>query len=223
MIKTIQLRNLAISTVAVLLTFAVVLPGLTSAQEEIQKRGQSADVAEKVAERKEAAMAKVEEKRETAQAKSQEARTAACERRTDKLISAMSRISTQATKHVGTFDSIYERVQGFYDKGQLTIANYDELNAAVAEAQSTAQLEVGILAELNVEIDCEDPNVAGTVTAFKDSTTSSKDALKAYKSSLVSLISSLKASAAEKRTQDNSDVTETDATEPEETTTEETN
>lgn len=214
---------MAISTVAVLMMLAVALPGVVNAQEETQRRGQPVEVAERVAERKEAAMTMVEEKRETAQTKSQEARTAACERRADKLTSVMSRISAQATKHVGTFDSIYERVQGFYDKGQLTVANYDELNAAVTEAQATAQVEAGALSELNVEIDCEDPDVAGTVAAFRDSTTAAKDALRTYRASIVDLISSLRASAAEENVQNDGESTETDSTEPEETTTEETN
>ena len=204
MTKNIRIQNTLAILTGLVLSVGLFLPSVVNAQQEDKQRSRPAKVTERIDERKAEAMIKVEEKRESATVKSTEARTAACEKRQTKIVSAMSRISTQASKHVETFDKIYKRVQGFYAKGQLTVANYDELNTAVTEAQANATLEASVLSELNVEIDCENPDVAGTVAAYRDNTTTAKEALKTYRSTLVELISSLKAEAANK----NSNTTE---------------
>ncbi len=212
--------SLAIMT-GVILSLGLFLPGVVNAQQEDRQRGRPAEVTERIEERKSATKEMIAEKRETAQVKSTEARMAACEKRQAKITSAMSRISAQATKHVGTFDKIYERVQKFYDKGQLTVDNYDELNAEVAEAQAAATLEASVLSELNVEVDCENPDVAGTVATYRDSAQAAKESLKAYRSTLVDLISSLKAEAPQQNDDESEDTSNDsdETTEPEAETT----
>jgi len=214
MIKSIRIQSTLAILTGLVLSVGLFLPSVANAQQEDKQRGRPAEVTERIEERKSAAMEMVKEKRESAQEKSSEARTAACEKRQTKITSAMSRISTQASKHVETFDKVYERVQDFYAKGQLTVENYDELNAAVAEAQSVALLEASIISELNVEIDCENPNVAGTIATYRDSAKAAKESLKTYRSALVELISSLKSEAAQRQTDDATEDNDTDTAEP---------
>lgn len=227
MVKTLQVNRILGIGVTILMAFSLLLPALAYGQEETEpepetttSHGQPAEIAERVAERKAAAKTMVAEKRETAQEKSQEARQAACERRQEKLTSAMANLSAAAGRHAAAFDSIFTRVQGFYDSGQLVVSNYDELVGAATEAQSAAQVEIGALGNLNVEIDCEDPDVAATVAAFRDSAAAARTALKTYRSALVDLISSLRAQAAEDNASngdgDTGDTTEEDpeSTEP---------
>ena len=214
MIKNTRTQSTLMILAAMVLSVGFFIPTVASAQQEEKQRNRPADVAERIEERKSAAMTKIEEKRESTQEKSSEARKTACEKRQTKITAAMTRISTQASKHVETFDKIYERVQGFYEKGQLTVANYDELNAAVSDAQAAASLEASVLSELNVEIDCDNPDVAGTIATYRNSAKAAKESLKTYRSALVELISSLKAEVAQQNndtedsTTDSNDTTE---------------
>lgn len=185
------------------ISMSIALPVIANAQADKDK-GRPTEVSERIEKRKSAAKAAVAEKRESAKEKSSEARQSACEKRQQKIEASIARISKQATRHVATFDAIYERVQGFYDKGQLTVHNYDELNAAVSNAQATATLEAAVLGEVDSGINCEDPNVAETVATYRTSASAAKESLKAYRSALVELISSLRAEAAEQKQQDSS-------------------
>lgn len=209
MLQSIKWQRLLIGFVATLFAAISLSVAIASAQ-----GGPPPDVAEKIAERRVNALANIKEKRETTQAKSEEARKAACERRLNALESTMARRAEQAERHVGVFDKIFERVQGFYDSGQLTDPDYDTLKASVEAAQEKAQEEAAALEELNVEVDCENPDVAATVGAFRDSVSAARDALKEYRAELVKLISSLRAAAAEENAQ-NSDVETEDDNEEE--------
>lgn len=223
MIKRSKFNKLSMVTVLMVVSLAVLLPAVASAQEEDIQRDRPAVVSKRIEERKTQAKTDVSEKRESTELKSKDARKDACEKRQSKITSAMSRIATKANKHVETFDKIYERVQGFYVKGQLTVANYDELNAAVAKAQAAATLEASVLSELNVEIDCENPDVANIIATYRGSANAAKESLKAYRAALVDLISSLKSENAQQKTTDSEQTNETDQetqAEPESTETE---
>lgn len=219
MTKTIHTKTIFAVLASAALFVALALPSVVMAQEDTEEvitesnRGRSAKVEKKISDRKDAAADRIAEKREASETKSAEARLKACEKRKSKLESSMSKISTRAEKLVGTFDKVYERVQGFYESGQLTVSNYDELNDAVALAQENAATEAATLSELESEIDCEDPEVAAEVSTYRVSTDEAKAALKEYKTALVALISSMRSAAADKSdsdTQDDSDESETE-------------
>lgn len=203
MTKTNLLRNISVALVASLLLSTTVLSVTTGAI----RNGQPVEVAARIAERRTEALARIVEKRENGQKKSTEARTKACETRKEKVASSMNRISNQANRLIGVMDSFYEKAQGFYDKGQLTIANYEELSAAVTTARQTAVLEVTSLSELDAEIDCDNPDVAVNVAVFKDSTQAARTALRDYRTSLVALISSMRAAAATEKEAANNEET----------------
>lgn len=187
---------------ALLFAAALVLPIAVSAQDQDREGGQPAEVATRIAERRQAAKERISEQRENAETKSQEARQAACERRTEKLESAMDRLVAQATRLLGVMDSFHERVEGFYESGQLTVANYDELIGNVDVAQEAAYVEVAALLELNVDINCEEADVAAVVSAFRGSTQTAKDSLREYRRTLVELISAMRSEAADSASAD---------------------
>jgi hypothetical protein len=204
-------RNLGVILAAlVFLATLLLLPHIASAQGSGNGTDQQDSVSDRVEERKAAARQRIEDKRAQVEEKTQAARQAACERREDTLEASMERVSTQAGRLLGVIDKIYDRVQGFYETGQLTVSNYDELNAAVTDAQQAAKVEIEALDELNVEIDCENPDVAGSVAAFRDSATAARQSLKDYRAALVALISSLRAEAAENKADDSSSDDATD-------------
>ncbi|MDX1765380.1 MAG: hypothetical protein R3313_00340 [Candidatus Saccharimonadales bacterium] len=210
----IQTRKLKITLMilsSAMLVASLALPGLVNAQGNGNGQAKKADVAARIAERKAEAKEKVEEKRAQRELKTQEKRQEACERRLAKLASSMDRIQTQATKHLGVIDSFFEKVQGFYDSGQLTVSNYDELLVAAEAAQENAQIEVEALGDLNVEIDCEDPEVAVDIGSYKQGTSMVKQALKDYRKALVSLISSMRAAAAEEKAKNEDDSSESES------------
>lgn len=192
------------ATIAVAFIAAMSIPLLASAQGRGQG-GQPEEVAERVNTRKQEAQERVAEKRESIEEKSQERRQEACERRVEKLDSTMDRIESQANRLLGVMNSFYLRVQGFYDSGQLTVANYDELDTAVSDAQANALTEIAALSELNVDVDCTDEEVAVSVGAFKNSASSAKESLRSYRAALVELISSMKAEAAAQSSDDSND------------------
>ncbi len=207
-------------TTAIVLASVALLPAISSAQG--RGNGKPEDVAARVAERKANAQTKIEEKRAEVDTKTQEQRKTVCEKKQAQAESAMNRVSAQATRLLGVMDKFYVRVQGFYDSGQLTDPDYDTLNDAVMSAQEAAVLEIAALAELDIDLDCDNPEVAVGVNAFKTSAGASKEALRSYRSALVDLISSLRAEAAEKDSADDSsdDSTETETESDTETETE---
>lgn len=220
MTKTVNIRTYIALLTGLILLIALLLPVVVGAQQENKERGRKADVAERVEGRKEKAEERVQEKRLTMETKTEERRQAACERRVEKLEKSMERITTQATRLLGVMDSFHEKVEGFYDKGQLTVSNYDELSANVDSARDAATTEIEALEELNEEIDCTDPEVVVNVSAFKGSANAAKEALREYRKSLVELISSMRSAAAEDKadaSEASDDSTDTDETKTDET------
>lgn len=201
-----KIRISGIIAVAILLLVTLLVPITAHA---VSNGSKPEEVSARVAERKLEAKTSLEEKRANSELKIQEKRKEACEKRVSKLSSSMDRISTQATRLLGVMDDFYAKVQGFYESGQLTVANYDELNANVETAKANAELEISALGELNTDIDCNNPDVSSTISAFKGSTNAAKDSLKEYRKSLVALISALKSESASQDAE--SDDTETEA------------
>lgn len=193
--------GLAVAFIAAGSAFA---PASVYAKQEKSNKDKQTEIREKVNQRKSEAKEKVEERRQTVKQQSKESRKDVCGKNKDKLTRSMSKVSEQATRHMETFDSIYERVQGFYESGKLTTADYDQLDQAATDAQSQAYAEIMSLEELAGEVDCDNPDVAASVTAFKDAAGGAKESLKQYRRSLVDLISSLK-SAADEQAEDESD------------------
>ncbi len=120
-----------------------------------------------------------------------------CEQRQERLQEKIPNLARSATALQAAMDSIYERVQGFYESGQLSVNNYDELNDNVASAQADAAAAVEAATEFEFELDCENPNVGEQMDSFRQGVVEAREELKVYRSELVELISALRAEAAE--------------------------
>lgn len=166
---------------------------------------------EEARERVELIKQEVEERRETIKQE-------VCERRQQQLTQVMPRLATGATSVKSAFDTIYSRVQGFYESGQLTVSNYDELKAEVDAAQAEAAVALAAVDSYEFELDCENANVGEQLDGFRTAVSSAKESLKAYRQALVNLISALRAEAAEEaQTNADEEETEEETTEEEET------
>lgn len=193
--KTISQTRIAV--IAVLFAASLILSVFAGVN--IANAQKPEDVANSVSTHKKEGNQQIKEERAALRAaQKQERRQQQCEKRKSQIESKIIAFALRAKRHQGVIDKIYERVQGFYDSGQLTVSNYDELKANVDAAQETASTEVAALQELGeLEIDCTDPEVVLSVASFKEGLGSARDALKAYRKALVKLISSLRSASAE--------------------------
>lgn len=169
------------------------------------------------AEKKAAAEARVAEIKNKADERKLEVKAQVCEQRQAKIGESIPKLSNSATVLQRNIDTMYERVQGFYESGQLTVANYSELDAKVAGAQEQARVTVEAISKGSFSVDCANPNLGAQLDGYRTLVRQARDDLKGYRAELVGLISALRAEAA---AEDAAEATE-DATVEEETVDEE--
>lgn len=163
---------------------------------------------EKAEQRQAEAEVKVTEAREAAEERRLEVKAEVCERRQERLTQMLPRLSTGATTVLERIDTVFDRVQGFYEDGQLTVADYDTKVEAIVSAQATASTLVSALSESVPTIDCENMQLGVQLDTYRSATKDAREALKAYRAALVDLISALKAAAAD-QTSDNTTADDT--------------
>ncbi|MBW3568886.1 hypothetical protein KY385_02030 [Candidatus Parcubacteria bacterium] len=120
-----------------------------------------------------------------------------CERRQQQLQKIMPRLSNGANSVKSSIDKVYERVQGFYEKGQLTVSNYDELNANVAAAKVKAEVSLEAIESFEFEIDCDNKSVGRQLDGYREIIKEARESLKAYRTELVHLIREMRSASAE--------------------------
>jgi hypothetical protein len=120
--------------------------------------------------------------------KSTEARQKSCEARKNSLQTRMQNKVAAATKHKEVFDKIFLKVKTFHDQKALNTPNYDQLVAAAEAAQTEVANQISALSSLDVSIDCTQVNVADSVSAFRESLKSTRQALKAYQTAIKDLV-----------------------------------
>jgi chromosome segregation ATPase len=164
-------------------------PITTSSSSSDDSTGDSGKLAEQF---KEQAKEKQEKAKANHQEKSQAQRAKSCEARKTNLAKRMTRAEAQAKKHKAVFDKIYTRVKDFYTTKQLNVANYADLTAKVDTASAAAQTNIDALASLDVNVDCTSQTVSASVSAFQAAVKSTRDSLKAYRTSITDLITAVK-------------------------------
>ncbi len=179
------MKHTKILTVALLAVFALTLPIVGLAQ------GQSLLHRKEKPELLEDAEVEVEGLRAKGKEKSTEARVAACEKRQTALHTKTDRYQDNAGKYLGVVDKIFDRVQSFYDNEKLTAPNYDELVATATLAKSEAGASIDTLGEFEEVVDCEDPDVAKDVSAFRGGASQTRELLHAYSTSVKNVISAM--------------------------------
>lgn len=159
---------------------------------------------------------RVAEIKQQVEERHQQIRQEVCERRQATMQRVIPRLATNATALKTAIDTVYQRVQGFYESGQLSVENYDELKAGADAAQAEATTAVAAVESYEFELDCTNPNVARQLDGFRLAIQEAKDALKAYRVALVELISALRAEAAEANAQNEANGTNGQTNEGEE-------
>jgi hypothetical protein len=149
---------------------------------------------EAAAQRAEERAAQIGEQNEVRRAQIMES---VCERRAEHFSQLIPRLATGAASLQTAMDTVYERVQGFYESGQLSVANYDELKANVDAVQLEADAAVQAAATYEFELDCATPGAGQQLAGFRVAMSEAREALKDYRTELVALISALRAEAAE--------------------------
>ncbi len=204
-------KRISLAVIAALLVATLTLPVAAVAQRgEGQARAQSA---RQTAEERREAISDLREQRtediqRRVEARRAQVRSDVCERRQDQASQLVPRLANQTTRLLATIDGVHERVQGFYETGQLTVANYDDLNDSVLLAQADAQAAAEVVVNYEFEFDCENPSLGNQTFAFRSAVSEAREALKEYRAQLVTLISSLRAAAAEQneaRVEENDD------------------
>jgi hypothetical protein len=161
----------------------------------------------------------VEEKKQQVAAKLDESRKRACEKRQAKITTFMERMQTRGEKQLEVFTKIADRTKAFYEEKQRTVANYDDLAAAVDEKKQAAELALNAGSEAIGEFSCDSEDPIATKDLFKAQLQDQIAALKAYKTAVKDLIVGVK-SAQGQASRSGSDTTQTTEQETTETETE---
>jgi hypothetical protein len=146
--------------------------------------------------------------------KSRDQKQKSCDARKANLTKRMANAVTAAQRHKEVFDKIYTKVQNFHDSKNLNVTNYDALKAAADKAQQDAADQIAALKSLDVSVDCtQTDSLATNITAFQTAVKSTRDSLKAYRKSIVDVITALHgASTSTTKTPDTTDNSSTNNT-----------
>lgn len=194
------MKKTTISTLTTLAAIAFLVPTVVFAQ---SARGESrSDSA--ISQAKQAASDKVTNAsdrataiKNKAESTSLKVRVEVCEQRRSRLQTATKTMSQGATAVKTSLDAMYDRVVGFYDSGQLTVADYQtRINAIeLAKQEATAAVEV-LQARENADIDCTDAKTAARLEGDRLAGSEAKTQLKDYRTTLVDLVSAMQSAAA---------------------------
>ncbi len=171
----------------------------TSALETRQEAKQHAADARKS---KETRIAEIKSKIEARKA---ELKADACERNVAKIQRQQTNIGRKAGVIKGVFDKKYDRLVEFYESGQLTTPDYDTLVEAIELAKANVEASTEALATYEFELDCEAEDAAEQLDSYREAVVAVKTDLKAYKKSLVDLISSLKSANTAQNSEESED------------------
>lgn len=131
------------------------------------------------------------ERKHAAQTRLDAAKLKVCEARKTKIAAIMKRAVTRAENHVAVFDKIATRVKEFYAKKGNTLANYDELVAAVDAAKAKTVADIETLKTLD-DLNCSSEDPKGNAEDFKTALHTVTEDLKAYRTAVKNLIVGVK-------------------------------
>jgi vacuolar-type H+-ATPase subunit I/STV1 len=136
--------------------------------------------------------AAAQEHREAAREKLSAAKLKLCEARQANITNRTARIADRGAKQLTLFTTIAERVQAFYTSKGKTLANYDELVAAVASKKAAAQSAVDSIAGSTTTLNCNEGNPKQVIDSFKSDLQLRHTALIEYKTAVKNLIVGVK-------------------------------
>jgi len=142
-----------------------------------------------------------------------------CEKRQERLQQLMVRMEDRAVAMKDRLDTVYERLTGFYDKGQLTVNDYEAKLSAIETVRRQSAASVNLLSSSGFDIDCTSNGIGQQLDEYRLMVKGVRQNLKEYRKTLVDLVSSMRAAAAEGNNEGNKTEpsTRTDQTTPQET------
>ncbi len=120
-----------------------------------------------------------------------------CENRKKNIGKIMSRAGVRSEKQLAVFDKIATRVDEFYVKKGNTLANYNELVAAVTAAKTNAVNSIEVLKGMTFDCNSDDPK--GAAEAFKAQLSTVRQNLKDYRTAVKNLIVGVKSVNGDKK------------------------
>lgn len=145
--------------------------------------------------RKEEIETKREEIKERVQERKAELNQEQCERNQERIEQRLPQLSQSANTQQRVLDTMYARVAGFYESGQLTVSNYEGLVASVETQKLELEDAVTLLGESVVEVDCSASGLGDELSRYRESVRVVQSEVKQYRTALVDLIKSMKAAA----------------------------
>lgn len=94
------------------------------------------------------------------------ARLKVCQARENAINNIMSRINTRAQNQINLFNTIAQRVEGFYTSSKSTVSNYSQLVANISAASSQANSGLSTLSS-NSNFTCSVAHPRSIVQAFQ--------------------------------------------------------
>lgn len=210
-IKKSLLIATAVFAVAGVTPVAVMAQSTRAQEVQTQAEEQRSAVRQTTQQRQQEAQLRVNEIKQKVEQRRATIKQNVCERRQQRLATVIPRLATGATSVKTALDSIYDRVQGFYKNGQLTVDNYDELTTAIDTAKTDSEATLDVVKEYKFELDCDNPSVGEQLESYRLAVKQSKEALKVYRDKLIDLVSALRAEAAENTDADKTDGSSNDA------------
>jgi hypothetical protein len=162
----------------------------TSTSTEQENETSATTSSSKREELKAAREAKVAAAKKTADEKKAERQEKVCENRKKGLTVRSSRIVANSKRIDEKITDIYKKVDNYKTTNNVTVANYDELTAAITTAQDDANTAISDLEKVVPTTDCTSTtNTNSTdVATFKTAAKKTRDSLKAYRSAVKKLL-----------------------------------
>lgn len=122
-----------------------------------------------------------------------------CKRHETTINNVIARVSDRDQKRFDFFDVTTEKVEAFYIKNSLMVANYDQLLATIATKKTAAQAAITTANSAKVTFTCGGEDPKGVVSTFKNHHSVSASALDEYKTAVRELVKAVKTAAEAKQ------------------------
>jgi hypothetical protein len=118
-----------------------------------------------------------------------------CKTRENKITDLRKGLNTRRGNNLNTLNTIFDRVQAFYQTKNLSVSNYDALVATVNQKKDAATAAVNILSSDSQSFNCDGTDPLGNGETFRTDHQKAVAALKEYKTALKALIEAVKVGA----------------------------
>lgn len=136
----------------------------------------------------------LKEKRQERKNRTEAQRQEACRQHAADIDQRFDALGGKAGRYLNGFNTIFTKVQAYQTKNQLDVANYDALVADVTAKQAAATAAVAALkTQSETKINCGTSDPASSVAVVKTAAQDAHTAMKAYRTSLKTLVKALQA------------------------------